>query len=314
MSIVCMVQARADSNRLPGKVLKLLGGKPVLWHVLNRCLAAPGISEVVCVTSDEPSEDPIVDIVADAGAKLFRGSKDDVAMRFLDASRAFPSEHIMRITGDCPFIDPALLGELAQDYLFGDYELAALAWWPRGQDAEIFPVALLEELIRSTDDVKDREHISRFIYAKPSVRRYFLRPGRVGFHLNKTYRWVLDYPEDLMFFEAAHTALGSLDPGVGWQDLLRCHLEDETLSEINRSCIANWASANKKAKTGVVAPPPPPANINRCFKDIAYYSATDMALLKQSEARSDLKVPPPEIFRDAHGQLVVGTPPNWDKK
>ena len=106
------IQARMSSTRLPGKVLKLINGKPVLWHVVSRLQFSKNLTKIVVLTSTDKSDDEISDYCKDQNFLCFRGDLDDVLKRFYDASNFYNSDNIIRITADCPLIDPVIVDDL----------------------------------------------------------------------------------------------------------------------------------------------------------------------------------------------------------
>ena len=110
--LVCLIQARMNSSRLPGKVLKPLGGQPVLGHVINRCRGIGGVDAVVIAGVEGPAEDPVADLGAELGVAVERGPEQDVLARFHRAAEAHRADHVMRVTADCPVLDPALCTQL----------------------------------------------------------------------------------------------------------------------------------------------------------------------------------------------------------
>ena len=114
MRVVAIIQSRMNSSRLPNKVLRPLGGRPMLWLVVRRVRAAEGIDEVVVATSDESDDEPIRVFCQQEGIACFAGSKDDVLDRFYRASSKFDAGAVVRVTADCPLIDPELIGRVIE--------------------------------------------------------------------------------------------------------------------------------------------------------------------------------------------------------
>jgi UDP-2,4-diacetamido-2,4,6-trideoxy-beta-L-altropyranose hydrolase len=202
-----IVQARTGSTRLPGKVLRTLGAKTVLAHVLSRCARIAGADAVVCATSTLPQDDPIAEEAARAGAHVFRGSQSDVLARYLAAARSVSADIVLRVTADCPLIDPdicaaviALRAATGADYAANNMPRL----YPHGLDCEAFTVAALAEAAVASDDPFDHEHVTPWLRRKPGLKRANLvGPGWPA----SMHRWTLDYPEDLDFFSAVFAAL-----------------------------------------------------------------------------------------------------------
>jgi spore coat polysaccharide biosynthesis protein SpsF len=199
---VAIIQARFASTRLPGKILNRLGEKTVLAHVLERCRAIDGIDEVCCATTEKPDCDLIVEEAKRAGVAIFRGSESDVLGRYYGAAKMLRADNVLRVTSDCPLVDPAVC---AQVLALGIEENAAYACnnmpptWPHGLDCEVFQFEWLERADREATDPFDREHVGPFIREHPEAKTVNLPSPEATM---ATHRWTLDTPADLAFFEA----------------------------------------------------------------------------------------------------------------
>ncbi len=201
-----IIQARYGSTRLPGKVLRPLAGKTVLEHVLTRCGSIDGIDRVICATTDKPVDDAIAAEAERLGVDVFRGDESDVLSRYLGAARLVDADVIMRVTSDCPLIDPEicaavlrLRAERKADYASNNMPRL----FPHGLDCEAFTRAGLEAAAAQATDPYDCEHVTPWLRRQPSLRRANLTgPGWPA----NTHRWTLDYPEDYDFFAAVFAA------------------------------------------------------------------------------------------------------------
>jgi spore coat polysaccharide biosynthesis protein SpsF (cytidylyltransferase family) len=202
MTTACIVQARVASTRLPAKVLKELAGEPVLGHVLRRCRAIPGIDAVVCATVDTAECKAIEALAESYGAATFRGSETDVLDRYLGAARSVDADTVMRVTSDCPLIDPELCAAVLERRAEEDADYAAnnfVHGYPHGLDCEIFTREALEEAAATAREPYEREHVSPWIRNRAEYRRVSVEgPGGA----RAKWRWTLDYPEDLDFLRA----------------------------------------------------------------------------------------------------------------
>jgi len=208
-----IVQARIGSTRLPGKVLQELAGCTVLHHVLARCQKTPGADVVVCAVPDEPQSVELKAIATKIGAVTFRGSETDVLDRYLGAARAVGADVIMRVTSDCPLIDPKICGDVLA---LRESEGAGYATnnmprsFPHGLDCEAFTMGALAEAAAKANDRYDREHVTPWLRRAAHVKRVNLNSGNPAL---ATHRWTLDYPEDLEFFRAVFAALPPASAG-----------------------------------------------------------------------------------------------------
>ncbi|HFQ80024.1 MAG TPA: acylneuraminate cytidylyltransferase, partial [Desulfobacterales bacterium] len=168
MKVTAIIQARMGSTRLPGKVMKHLTGKTVLQHVIDRVASARLLDEVIVATTISPQDDIIVTEAQKAGAKIFRGSEDDVLARYYHAAKTYKAEIIVRVTSDCPLFDPQILDEMLGIFLkenangFNlDYMSNSLQpTFPRGLDAEIFTMRVLTKTFHEADKDYEREHVT----------------------------------------------------------------------------------------------------------------------------------------------------------
>ena len=195
---VCIVQARMGSTRLPGKVLKPLGGRTALSHVLERAAAIPGIDLVCCATSHRPEDRAVAEEADRCGVEVSIGSETDVLDRYYRAAKTYDAEVVMRLTGDCPLNDPWVSGEVLD--LFrrdnGDYAANNLEpTWPHGVDAEVFGFKWLERAAREATSPDYREHVSTFIRYNPSARKLNLTSPEPA----PEHRWALDTEADYLF-------------------------------------------------------------------------------------------------------------------
>ncbi|WP_170958924.1 NTP transferase domain-containing protein [Magnetospirillum sp. 15-1] len=167
MSTGYLVFARLDSARLPGKALTDLGGRPLLGRVLDRLRLAAGTRPVIVATSDRPVDDPIAAFATADGAPVFRGDCDDVAGRALAAARRFGLERFVRISGDSPFMDPALCRLMVDLAETGDDDVVTNVFprgWPPGCSVEIIRTAAMERAVAAMTDAHDHEHVTPYFY------------------------------------------------------------------------------------------------------------------------------------------------------
>lgn len=206
MKTVAIIQARMGSNRLPGKVLMPILGKPMLWHIVRRVRAAPSVDEVLVAIPDGPGDAVLSQFCATNNIAGFSGSELDVLDRYYHAALLFGADPVLRITADCPLVDPELIERLVGIYRLGDYDYVAVAAgadarrseggsFPDGMDAECFNFASLKRAWQEAQDPRDREHVTRFIWRQKSIFRCAkLRADRE----NPPLRLTVDYPQDFV--------------------------------------------------------------------------------------------------------------------
>jgi spore coat polysaccharide biosynthesis protein SpsF len=199
--VVAIVQARMGASRLPGKVLLPLAGRPVLAHVVERVRAASEVDEVVVATTEGLPDDPVAQLGSKLGARVFRGSEIDVLSRYAGAAEASNADIVVRITADCPLIDPDVLAEMVARFhrLRAGAGLADVLTntrvrsFPRGLDAEIFTREALRAADAEATAPHQREHVTPFLYENPGRFRIVDHVGRVDY---SGYRLTLDTAED----------------------------------------------------------------------------------------------------------------------
>jgi spore coat polysaccharide biosynthesis protein SpsF len=233
MKIVAIVQARMGSSRLPRKVLKDLGGATVLDRVLNRLGRSWLIQESVVATTIEPADDAIVEHCERTGRKVFRGSEQDVLDRYYQAAKYVNADVVVRITSDCPVIDPEVTDATVHAFLdrHADYASNVLVrTYPRGLDTEVMTVQALERAWRESTKPYQREHVTPYIYENPQE---FKLHGIENDTDCSRHRWTVDTPEDLQLLRAIYERFGGRDD-FGWREVLKLVESDPSLAEINR--------------------------------------------------------------------------------
>lgn len=244
MKVVIIVQARMASTRLPGKILKRVLDKTLLEYQLERLRRATTAAELVIATTDHGEEQPIVDLCAQLGVATFRGSETDVLARYYGAATHYQAEAVVRITSDCPLIDPAVVDEVVGFYLThaAEYDYVSNTFpeltYPRGMDTEVFAVRALEAAYREAVDPVEREHVTTFIKRRPERYRICNRPYVRDY---SHYRWTVDTSEDLELIAKMLTALYPLKPRFTLEDclaLLAAHPEWAALNgEIRQKLV-----------------------------------------------------------------------------
>lgn len=232
--VVAIVQARMGSSRLPGKVLADVEGETMLGRVVRRLSRARRLDAVVVATSTLPADDAVADEAARHGAAVFRGSEDDVLDRYLGAARQQGAEVIVRVTADCPLIDPELVDELVGRFLAErpDYASNSLdRTYPRGLDAEAFDRAALETAAAEARSPHERVHVTPFLYAHPERFRLLSVTAADGAD-HSHLRWTVDTAPDLELVRRLYRRLGG--DGFGWRQALAVVERQPELAAINR--------------------------------------------------------------------------------
>ena len=174
MKVVAIVQARMNSSRLPGKVMMQLVNKPVLEHVVERLSYCKLIEKIVVATSNESSDDQVKDYCVNNKIDFYRGSLVDVLDRYYHAAKIYNAKAILRITCDCPVIDPVVVDAVITGYLSGEYDSYGLGGkFPDGLDCTVYSFSSLEKAWQEARLKSEREHVGPYIcllYTSPSPR------------------------------------------------------------------------------------------------------------------------------------------------
>lgn len=230
-----VIQARMGSTRLPGKVLLPLQGVPVLGHVVRRAGAAGWVDRVVVATSDLPEDDRIADWCREQGVPCARGSASDVLQRYLTAIQTWPCRRLVRITADCPAVDPGIVDLVVQHLVAGDLEYVSNLHPPShpiGFDVEALPAEVLERVAAAATLPSHREHVTLYIRENRDKFRF----GNASFGRARTGgRFVIDHPADYEFFQRLYELIPAHLPLVSSYELLRLAELHPEIVEINAS-------------------------------------------------------------------------------
>lgn len=231
--ILAVLQVRVSSTRLPGKALKPLLGQPMIIRQVERVRRAALIDRLVVATSTDASDDPLAALCRRNGLDCFRGSLADVLDRFYQAARPYRPDHVVRLTGDCPLADPAVIDAVIAHHLAGGYDYTsncAEPTYPDGLDAEILTFPCLERVWREAARPAEREHVTFYINSHPGLfRRGILKNGTDLSHL----RWTVDEAADYELVTRIYEALYPADPGFDMRAVLRLLAERPGLGRLN---------------------------------------------------------------------------------
>lgn len=208
--IVAMIQARMGSTRLPNKVMMDLSGKPAIVQLINRLKYSKRIDKIIVVTTNHKADDVIEKICKEINLEYFRGSEEDVLDRYYKAykeNKLNENDTIIRITGDCPLIDPELLDKVVDFYNEGKYDYVSNAiepTFPDGLDTEVFRGKALEEAWLNASLKSEREHVT--VYIRNHIETYKIGSYKGSKDLSNL-RWTLDEIEDYEFIKEIYDAL-----------------------------------------------------------------------------------------------------------
>jgi glutamate-1-semialdehyde 2,1-aminomutase/spore coat polysaccharide biosynthesis protein SpsF len=236
--VVAIIQARMGSSRLPGKSLADIEKRPMLWHVIERVKRASLVDRVVVATSTAPADDAIERMCRDNGVPCYRGSENDVLDRFYGAARRERAAQVVRITADCPLIDPEVIDRVVRRFQHGDLDYASNAMvrsYPDGLDTEIFSFAALERAWHEARKSSEREHVTPYLRSE-KFRTANVENGSTS--LYQHYRWTVDEVEDLEFIRAVYQAFREKG-SFGMKDVLELIAENPGLEKMNADIVSN---------------------------------------------------------------------------
>ena len=220
---VVVVQARFNSARLPGKVLRPLRGRPMVAHLLDNLSHCQEIDGVILATSDQPSDDPIAAFAASARVVCHRGPLDDVATRVWSAARQSGADALVRVSGDSPLLDPALVDQAVRLFRTDTADLVSnvvTRSFPKGQSVEVMSCAALGRAIDRMTTPAEREHVTPYFYAHPDefvITAFRAEMPRPDLQLS------VDDADDFAHCEAILDALGQPAWQAGWEACVRAH-------------------------------------------------------------------------------------------
>jgi spore coat polysaccharide biosynthesis protein SpsF len=250
---IAIIQGRMSSSRLPGKILMDIGGEPMLIRVVGRVRRAQSINQVVVATTDDPSDDPVEILCKARGIPIYRGSLYDVLDRFYQAAALFQAETVVRVTADCPLIDPGEIDHVVKAFYEQRVDFAANRlpppWkrtFPIGLDAEVCKFEALERAWQEAQEAHHREHVMPYLYETPGrfeivVLDYPIDYGEL--------RWTVDTPEDLEVARLIYKHFSNRDT-FSWLDVLNLYEQEPELMNLNAHVAHNPFNAVDERSKG----------------------------------------------------------------
>jgi spore coat polysaccharide biosynthesis protein SpsF (cytidylyltransferase family) len=252
-NVLALIQARTGARRLANKVLLKLQDKTVLEHVVSRVRRARTVSEAVVVTTVRKEDLAIVELMSRQGIRVLCGSENDVLDRYYQAARLLEARHIVRITADCPVIDPDVIDQVVNSYFKNraDYCSNAISQtFPDGLDVEVFSFQALAKAWKNARMTSEREHVTPYIRNRKKMFKVISleHKDNLGSH-----RWTLDEPKDYELLKKIFDGLYAGDMYFGMDDVLRFLERNPKLSAINAQIIRNegYAKSLKEDRVAV---------------------------------------------------------------
>ncbi|HLC02289.1 MAG TPA: glycosyltransferase family protein [Anaerolineales bacterium] len=234
--VVAIIQARMASTRLPGKVLEDIHGLPMLARVVERARRAQTLDRIVVATTTDPSDQPVADLCEARDYPFYRGHPTDVLDRYLQAARTFKADVIVRLTGDCPLIDPAVIDQTVRAFLDAEPPLDFATnryiddrTFPIGLDTEVCSASALQRAWEHGDQPHHREHVMPYLYEVDGrFRTLHVRTSPSYGSL----RWTVDSRDDLAFVRQVYASFGGRDD-FSWLDVLKTLEAHPELARLN---------------------------------------------------------------------------------
>jgi spore coat polysaccharide biosynthesis protein SpsF len=237
---ILITQARTGSTRLPGKVLKEIGGKSLLQVHLERLKKCTKISEIIVATTNDVADTIILDKAIEWGYGAYRGSESDVLDRFYQAVRHKNADWIVRVTSDCPLIDPLLVDKVIdfvqkKDVDYGSNGL--IEHFPDGQDVEVFKFSALEKAWKNAKLLSEREHVTPYIRNNSDFNGGNLFTA-INFPCKFDFSKVRMTVDEISDFEVIEILVNNLGTEKTWMDYVN-YIIDQDLNKINNKIIRN---------------------------------------------------------------------------
>ncbi len=240
------------STRLPGKVMKILSGKPMLWHIVSRLNHSKKIKKIIIATTDKKEDRVIAKFAEEIGIDFYCGSEEDVLDRYYQCANFFNVDHIVRITADCPIIDHMIVDKLIDLYQTQKCDYASNTinpTYPDGLDAEVFSFQSLKKAWKEANKPSEREHVTPYIYNHPEFFKIENYADDVD---HSDMRWVVDEEADYKFIYEVYKNLYKEGKIFYLNDVLKLLSKHPELKEINKHIKRNEGLTRSLLKDGSV--------------------------------------------------------------
>lgn len=257
MKVLAITQARYGSTRLPAKILKEVNGQTLLEIHLTRILQAKTIDKLKIATTDEEGSKYIVEVANKVGIEYFKGSVDDVLSRFYGTAESEKPDYVIRLTSDCPLIDPNIIDDVvkfALEHPEYDYVHTDAKSFPDGLDTEVMKFSAIEKAYNEANLKSEREHVTPYIWKNGTAEggtifNTYNFPNPKGEYNADDYRITIDEPED---FEVIKALIENLGIEKGWKDYIDYLLEHKELYIINSRFANNEGYAKSIANDQII--------------------------------------------------------------
>lgn len=247
---LAIIQARMGSSRLPNKVLMNLEGKTVLERVMERVAKAELVDEVIVATTIETRDLEIVRLCANKGIRVFCGSENDVLDRYYQVAKLIKPKNIIRITADCPLIDPKVIDMVIKEHNTENYDYtsnALLETFPDGEDVEAFKFSILQESWYEAKLASQREHVTQYIIHNDKYVKMNVTDSRM---LGEK-RWTLDDNKDYNFILKVYEELFKDNENFSMEDILNLLKIKPEIEDLNKGTIRNEGLLKSLSKDNI---------------------------------------------------------------
>jgi spore coat polysaccharide biosynthesis protein SpsF (cytidylyltransferase family) len=234
-----IITVRMGASRLPGKSLMDIHGHPLIWHVIERVKHAKEVEAIMLATTREKVDDPLADFFKSIDVQVYRGDLNDVLDRYYQAAKIARADVVIRVTGDCPLVDPSIIDEAVKLFKSGNYDYVSNCQepWMDGFDVEVFSFNALETAWKEATMTSEREHVTPYIRNTTKFKKYFLEndPWFEGQQCS------VDRIEDLEFVRAVYAELfkQKKDHRFSYEDVKEVLTKNPKIREINKNSIVN---------------------------------------------------------------------------
>lgn len=243
--ILAILQARCSSSRLPGKVLKPILNKPMVFRQVERIKLSKKINKLVLATSNDVSDDGLAEKCKEFNIDCYRGSLNNVLERFYNAAKIYSADTIVRLTGDCPLIDAEIIDKVVEKYEQNNFDYVSNVdppTFPDGLDVEVFSFDVLEQAYKKASLTSEIEHVT------PYIRNNFKKGHYENIIDLSNLRWTVDEPEDYELICKIYEELYSKNIRFKMQDILNFLKDNEELNKINNKIKRNEGFINSLKK------------------------------------------------------------------
>ena len=233
-----IIQARTQSTRLPNKVLALINDKPLIWYIIERLKSCERVEQIILATSNREEDKKLIEIANDCKILSFVGDENDVLSRFYQATLKFNADPIVRVTGDCPLVDPDLLDKMLGFYLENNYDFVSntiIPTYPDGLDIEIFSFKSLRKTFNEAKLKSEKEHVTPYIWKNPGIFQLYNYRNKEEL---SNYRWTVDEQLDL---ELIRQIYSNFKPKIifSFQDVIEMGKLNPQIFKINEKINRN---------------------------------------------------------------------------